>query len=44
MSKQSVFHFTAGKSVVTGDCGLNLSGSAIKLLMFNYIKCCEKRL
>jgi len=25
-------HFTAGESVVTGDCHLNLSGSAIKLI------------
>jgi len=27
-------HFTAGESVVTGDCCLNLSGSAIKLRSF----------
>jgi len=42
-SELSLLHFTAGKSVVTGDYLLNLSGSTIKL-MFNYIKCSEKRL
>jgi len=31
-SKQSLLHFTTGESVVTGDCLLNLSGSAIKLI------------
>jgi len=29
---KSLFHFTAGDSVVTGDCRLNLSRSAIKLI------------
>jgi len=27
-----LLHFTAGESVVTGDCRMNLSGSAIKLI------------
>jgi len=31
-SEQSLLHFTAGEYVVTGDCCLNLSGSAIKLI------------
>jgi len=44
LSVQSLLHFTRGEYlVVIGDCRLNLSGSTIKL-MFNYIKCCKKKL